>query len=405
MKNERSRGFTLIELLVVVVVIATLMGLVFRLAGVGGNQKNRNITITRMQKLEFALSGYYAAFGSYPPVPLHGTRDIFCPVNDHGIQMTSGGKADAGLSWPQVRAACLSQPVACEFPYNGESTEVRESMQRMAETYSSGDMGSGWTRFGNFDILESNEGRLSGYAKSAAWTDVQIFKFGVMSFLLPRYLFMVAGPYQLYDNDGYNAQWKSQNSLSKIFRFADGKRLYTDQDGWKKLQEDTNQRKNTTTANDYDKREYRAILMQPSQSVCARWMQALDGIVSGGRTFYGVNTLLDHDERHSYHYHNGSGLGGSPQMMSGIYAPGKARDNSFNSQYILDGMTVRDGWGMDLFYYSPPPYQSYRLWSAGPNQKTIPPWVDLNSSVMSQYRTTAADWMADDIVGLSTPAN
>ncbi len=60
---------------------------------------------------------------------------------------------------------------------------------------------------------------------------------------------------------------------------------------------------------------------------------------------------------------------------------------------------------MDLFYYSPPPYQSYRLWSAGPNQKTIPPWVDLNSSVMSQYRTTAAEWMEDDVVGPSTPAN
>ena len=71
---------------------------------------------------------------------------------------------------------------------------------------------------------------------------------------------------------------------------------------------------------------------------------------------------------------------------------------------ILDGMTVRDGWGMDLFYYSPPPYQSYRLWSAGPNQKTIPPWVDVNE-LTSDNRVTAAEWMADDIVGLSTPAN
>ena len=411
MKNENSRGFTLIELLIVVVVIATLMGLVFRLAGVGGDQAARNRTITRMQKLEFALSGYFSAFGSYPPVPLHGSRDIFCGVNDHGIQMTSGGNAESGLSWPQVRAACLSQPVACEFPYNSESTEVKEGMKRLAETY--GDMGGDWTRFGNFDTLENPGIFNKDLAKTGRWTDVQIFKFGVMSFLLPRYLFMVAGPVELYDGRGgrydktaeINAQWRSQNSLENLFRFRDGKRLYTDQDGWKKLQEDTSQRRNTTTASDYDKREYRAILMQPSQSVCARWMQALDGIVSGGRTFYGVNTLLDHDERHSYHYHNGSGLGGSPQMMSGIYAPGKARDNSFNNQYILDGMTVRDGWGMDLFYYSPPPYQSYRLWSAGPNQKTIPPWVDLNSSVMSQYRTTAAEWMEDDVVGLSTPAN
>ena len=146
--------------------------------------------------------------------------------------------------------------------------------------------------------------------------------------------------------------------------------------------------------------------MQPSQAVCARWIQALDGIVSGGRTFYGVNTLLNHDDTHDYHYHEtGSSLGGDPWMMSGIYAPGKASQNSFNNQYILDGMTVRDGWGMDLFYYSPPPYQSYRLWSAGPNQKTIPPWVDLSSGSMSQYRTTAAEWMADDIVGLSAASN
>ncbi len=98
-------------------------------------------------------------------------------------------------------------------------------------------------------------------------------------------------------------------------------------------------------------------------------------------------------------------MGGSPQMMSGIYAPGKASQESFNNQYILDGMTVRDGWGMDLFYYSPPPYQSYRLWSAGPNHKTIPPWVDLSSGDMRQYRNTAAEWMADDIVGLSAASN
>ena len=138
-----KKGFTLIELLIVVVVIATLAGLVFRLAGVGGDQARRNSTITRMQKLEFALSGYFSAFGSYPPVPLHGSRDIFCGVNDHGIQMSSGGSSEnnerSKLNWPQVRAACLSQPVACEFPYNGESTEAKETMKHLADTYA--DMG------------------------------------------------------------------------------------------------------------------------------------------------------------------------------------------------------------------------------------------------------------------------
>jgi len=29
--------------------------------------------------------------------------------------------------------------------------------------------------------------------------------------------------------------------------------------------------------------------------------------------------------------------------------------------------TVRDGWGRDLYYWSPPPYQTYDIWSAGPD--------------------------------------
>ncbi len=411
-----KKGFTLIELLVVVVVIATLMGLVFRLAGVGGGQKSRNITITRMQKLEFALSGYYAAFGSYPPVPLHGTRDIFCPVNDHGIQMVGGGSDGNGdenrLYWPRVRAACLSQPVACEFPYNSSDMTKKDMAKLLGDRYAESDSEK-WRALSSFGLLES-AGTLSGFAKSSAWTDVQIFKFGVMSFLLPRYLFMLAGPYELYDNESYNAQWKSQNDLSQLFRMRDGKRLYSDADGWRKLQEHTRQRESTVTASDYDTADYRRILVQPSQSVCARWMQALDGIVSGGRTFYGVNTLLDHDEEHGYHYHESGGLGGGGWMMAAIYAPGKASNNSSGNMYILDGMTIRDAWGMDLFYYSPPPYQSYRVWSAGPNQKTIPPWIDFKSlqsagaeagSSDKNGMETAARWTSDDIVGLSTPSD
>ena len=400
MKIERSRGFTLIELLIVVVVITTLVGLVFRLAGVGEDQAKRNKTIARMQKLEFALSGYYAAFGSYPPVQLHGTRDIFADVNDHGIQRSSGGTQESRLNWVRVRAACLSQPVACEFPYNGESEIARESARLLARSFA--DNGGTWGSIGNFDILENNEGRLSRYAKSPAWQDVQIFKFGVMSFLLPRYLFMLAGPKELYDSDSLNAQWKSQNDLSSLFRFSNGKRMF---DKWEKVQEYTLQHENdarTGNARNYDNENYRGILMQPSQAVCARWIQALDGIVSGGRKFYGVDTSLDHGDV-SYHNH-GDCSQPNLWMLSAVYAPGESRNDTFNNQYILDGMTVRDGWGMDLFYYSPPPYQGYRLWSAGPDGKTIPPWID-PANLDADNRKTAADWMADDIVGLSTPAN
>lgn len=414
-KNEKTaRGFTLIELLVVVVVIATLMGLVFRLAGVGGNQKNRNITITRMQKLEFALSGYYAAFGSYPPVALHGTRDIFDDVNDHGIQMSGHGTSETRLEWKRVRAACLSQPVACEFPYNANSRSTVETIEAMSRAYGRSYKGAKDARGKSFNALP-NASQVSQNSRSAAWKDVQLFKFGVMSFLMPRYLFMLSGPKELYDDNRYCAQWRSQNDLSQIFRFKDGRRLYSDEDGWKKLQEDTNQ--NNSNSDDFTQRndrEFKEIMMQPSQAVCARWMQALDGIVSGGQFFFGVDTRLDHNDSHGYHWREGGDSGSDSGMCSAIYAPGDASSSSFGNQYMLNGMTIRDAWGSDLYYYSPPPYQSYHLWSAGANRKTIPPWIDFQTlqsagaesgSKDKNGMETAARWTADDIVGLSTPAD
>ena len=64
------------------VVIVTLMAIVFRLAGTGGESTARAKTLARLQKLSNALSGYYAAFGSYPPVPLQGrSRDIYTEVD------------------------------------------------------------------------------------------------------------------------------------------------------------------------------------------------------------------------------------------------------------------------------------------------------------------------------------
>ena len=80
------KAFTLIELMIVVAVMAILMGLVFRLSSLGTDSHRRTVTIMRLQKLENCLSGYNAAFGSYPPVKLHGTRDIYATVSNHGIQ-------------------------------------------------------------------------------------------------------------------------------------------------------------------------------------------------------------------------------------------------------------------------------------------------------------------------------
>jgi len=73
-----------------------------------------------------------------------------------------------------------------------------------------------------------------------------------------------------------------------------------------------------------------------------------------------------------------------------------------------------DGWGNEFYYYSPPPHQTYRLWSAGANGKTFPPWVtdrDLaqitggvgaNSGGSGKSASeTIQEWVADDIVQMS----
>ena len=86
---------------------------------------------------------------------------------------------------------------------------------------------------------------------------------------------------------------------------------------------------------------------------------------------------------------DGAPGGGLRQFSNGGY-------DSSSSLYILDGMTIIDGWGRELYYYSAPPYQSYRLWSAGPNGRTFPPWYDLNS-LDSSARKVVTTWTKDDL--------
>jgi hypothetical protein len=81
----------------------------------------------------------------------------------------------------------------------------------------------------------------------------------------------------------------------------------------------------------------------------------------------------------------------------------QSENNGWTQAYALDGISCRDGWGEDFYYYSPPPHQSYRLWSAGKNMKTFPPWItekeidELNSS----WATQARAWKSDDLVHMS----
>ena len=389
-RSKLKKGFTLIELLIVVVVIATLMGLVFRLAGIGGGQAARNRTITHMQKLEFALSGYFSAFGSYPPVPLHGSRDIRCKVNQYGIQDVNSDRLSGALNWPSVRAACLSQPVACEYPFNTRSEKTKYYLELKKDVYSAS--------YGSL-ALEPDPNSLKN-AEFSDWTQVQVFKFGVLSFLLPRYLFMLQGEEDLYKAKGSkSAQWRSQNDIRQLVDFKTGAPGYED---WTTVQNYTGQHQNKDNDNNYLRSEnYLNIARQPSQAVCARWMQALDGIIYGGQTFYGINTRMLH--RSDKDYFERDATLDDAEMLEPIYSASGSFSGS-GQTYMLDGMAIRDGWGNDLFYYSDPPYQGYQLWSAGPNKKTMPPWIEPDSLGVTEKKT-AEEWLADDIVGLSAAAN
>ena len=221
---KKSRGFTLIELLIVTVVIATLMAIVFRLAGTGGESTARAKTLARLQKLSNALSGYYAAFGSYPPVPLQGrSRDIYTQVDSYGAKEEGGisgslgygiqgtGRNEAALESPEMRkqieAACRAQPVAAGFPYNYKGTEV-EVINALTTQYG----------LKSYQPIRS----YGGFNKdSSDWSENNVFMFGLLSFLLPRYQFMLDGERNLYDMN-HVGPWAANNRLPFLL---DGTRL------------------------------------------------------------------------------------------------------------------------------------------------------------------------------------
>ncbi len=367
-----KRGFTLIELMIVVAVLAALMAIVFRLIGMTGEHEKRAQTIKRIQAVENCLSGYYAAFGCYPPVRVHGSRSIKAKVDEWGVQ--EEGETVSGLNWGSVNAACRSQPVGVMYPFadsEGSIAYYRAVAEELARRATSSEADE--PEFGEFrknvavlsrgfDILEDPSGQIPD-PDAVDWRRTQLFQFGLLSFLLPRYHFMTQGDPSLYN--GRYRQWNANNEQQKQCH-GDGRSTYT----W------------TDIRNDMRNKKSAYVSMIPSQAACARWMPNLEGVVDNGKTFFGINT-------HRY-------LSGSPVNIENPYPPifsGNGR------QYVLDSMTVVDGWGHDLYYYSPAPYQTYRLWSAGPNGKTFPSWVEL-SSLGAGDRKTAAEWIADDIVSL-----
>lgn len=350
-----KKGFTLVELLIVVVVISILMAITFRLVGIGDDASKRNTTIQRLQKLENCLSGYYAAFGSYPPVPTQGVRqNIYCELDSDGNQT---GDIGSTFTHDSVQKACKAQPVKALFPYSeGELDKVAEWSKEAIEGAANKD--PAYDIYRDVVPLRAQQEGFTGEPlnKSSAdtnWNNTKVFRFGLMSFLLPRYLFMpTIDVSKIPQWEANNEKFQSPNTGGQV---SSG--------DWEGML------KNKGMVS----RVY-------SQAVCARWMPNLEGIVAGGRTFFGINT---------------SAGPFNDSDMRDLRYPGYEDGTLFN------GMTVMDGWNREFYYYSPPPFQSYRLWSAGNDGETFPPWVPLDSLEREADKNRASSWMADDIMFLN----
>lgn len=384
-----KKGFTLVEMLIVVVVLVTLMSITFRLSSLGDDQTRRNNTISRLQRLENCLSGFYAAYGTYPPVELHGSRDYNLDVNtDTGIQLDSDHETERKVElrwyqstgnhgigsetekreWKQVRAACYSQPIAVRSPvpegfqtYIEAQVKLNQKRNSSSPTFTDG----------------YSQGAPSSYSPGEMdWRNMQLFQFGVLSYLLPRYFFMLnAGSGADIFFRSYS-QWTGNNNLP-CDPLGTGNRFTS----WQDL------RQVAKKASGNDSRAKAQIANIPSQAVCARWLPNLEKSCITRyvktSTFYGID-VGDNSRGFSEENYNG---------MSQIFGPS-------GNYYVLSTFTMIDGWGNEFFYYSPKPYQSYVVWSAGPNERTFPPWISRKDLDAGQNKAVGV-WTEDDIVHMS----
>jgi hypothetical protein len=313
-------------------------------------------------------------------------------VSSHGIQNIDGEEEDLKWSWAasrrnntdteeerqdwqKVEAACKAQPVDCRFPFPQGYSDFVDAISQDLQTNPPDNLSDDQKKVfsaGFDDGVSNNRGRHAQNMGESDWREIQLFKFGLMSYLLPRYLVMMNSAEELYED---YAQWTGNNSLP-----ADPLTGQT-YNNWQSLRDKAVSDKGTDLAR---------VANIPSQAVCSRWMPNLEGVCSGNRTIklFGVQITT-----------------GTAELRPGntdfeVYSPGGFDNDSTSGQYVLDGVTILDGWEREFYYYSPAPYQSYVLWSAGPNKRTFPPWVS-RDSLGSQANECIGLWVEDDIVSMS----
>ena len=345
--SSGRKAFTLIELMVVVAIVAILIGGVFQLVSVVGAVNEKARTTSRMQRLQNAISGFYAEYGYYPPVPQYNVPDPWSSQLKDDFGQTVNTATEAGLA-EACRLACANQPVSFEYPPAQRWDPFINEM------------------FKNYQIRSPNE-VLGGTAASItkeSWSEVKMFKFGLLSYLLPRIEQIgftgktATDASEEPDPNFYNSrQWKNNNPAS--------------------------------TATDY---RSKLVAQQAIENrAVVRWLPNLENIVDNGKKLLGIDTRDPRSagEERAYRVREITDSKGAVVDMLGYEYNGQS--------YALRMVTLLDGWTREFYYYSPAPYQSYRIWSAGPDGKTFPPWIPVNT-LPSDDRARAVGWTKDDVV-------
>ena len=376
-----KKAFTLVEMLIVVVVLVILMSITFKLTKVYGDQVARNKTINVMQRLENCLSGYYAAFGSYPPVRLYASQNPYLEYSTRNNTYRQTDNVLSRFNSDSVKAACKAQPVAARFPYNkdqigevnGQSANFVKNMRKKGKDV------PGYT-------APQSPNDFVGWDDEGEWPATQIFQFGLMSYLLPRYELMAV-----------NLDSQMVRALDRCQQWNLNNRLAANQDTGE-LFKSWFHELDISGANGTPKnRQLSLIARIPSQAVCMRWLPNLEVDPAAGLGYVATQFTTAFS---GIVVSKSKNLSGAQYTLNADNLDLELFRGKGGNLYPLNAATVFDGWSNELYYHSEPPYQSYQLWSGGQNGETFPPWYPLEKS-NPQYKE-AMRWMADDIIHMHT---
>jgi len=352
MNTKKKQAFTLVEIMVVITVIAILMAASFKLMRAAAHEKKVAETKAKMERIQNALSGYYAYYGRYPDVAFATSLDPAQATAYDFAEGMSGPRSKDRMedgNW-ELRAQWCARAQPFTFMHPPPQTMNMFIPDYFRETM-------------DLDVVSPNTLATSIPVDKPGWNELKVFNFGLMSYLVPRMEATHFGSGLDINTLLYgNAQWYENNP-------ATPRDLPATSGGGAEFNKKINAQR------------------QAENEACARWLPHLEKIVNGGSRILGIDLGVP-----------GQSKGSS---LTPVWEP------SLGRLVATTRMICKDAWGNEFFYHSMPPYQSYILWSAGANGMTYPPWVD-SADPDSDYaksdngksrKETISEWTKDDIVG------